>query len=443
MRSFPVRCAALAVAHALGLAWLAGGAQAQDVGAPALFPIPSPIAYPVTQTAARESLWYEGAELAPSGDTVQAPDAPIQKSVITPDYESAMKGDWDSCTACAGQGCDQCGSGCGKYVYANALVMTHLKNGGFVTSIDSTDFNPELLFCSPQYGNIWHGGFEIGGGWCLGCDCNSAIEVVYWGLYSGFGDATATGSLNSMIDFDNLDYGGGNGNDFYQGAAAHRIRFDQDFHSVEVNLIGNYGGPLGCGRCGCCDPCGCSKWGFGWMAGFRYINFTEDWLFSTDNAETTFDDSAGELNYEVDLDNNLFGFQMGLGIDYCLTQKLQAYAISRFGVYGNCIDHYQRIYGPQGNATLNTGDFTGQDYIISDSDFDLSLAGQFDLGGRYAINNNWTADFGWRVLALSGVAITEDNVAQGNFQNTLGISSTQTTGSYIIHGGYAGLTYCW
>jgi long-subunit fatty acid transport protein len=66
-----------------------------------------------------------------------------------------------------------------------------------------------------------------------------------------------------------------------------------------------------------------------------------------------------------------------------------------------------------------------------------------DIGGRYTINQNWGVDFGYRVLALSGVAITEDNVAQGNFQNELGISDTQTTGSYILHGGYAGLTYCW
>jgi hypothetical protein len=401
----------------------------------------------VAQTAARDSLWYEGAELNPTVDAVQAPDAPIQKTVIAPDYESALSSNWDSCTAGAGQGCGQRGAqggnDCGKYVYANALVMTHIKNGGFVTSIDSGSGDPELSFGSSEFGNTWHGGFEIGGGWCCGCNCNSAIEVVYWGLYAGFADATATGTLDSPIDFDNLDYDGGNGNDFYQGASAHRIRFDQNFHSLEVNLIGNYGGPLGCGRCGCCNPCGCSKMNYGWMAGFRYINFTEDWLFTTDNAETTFDNSDSELNYEVDLDNNLYGFQMGVGLDYCLTQKLQAYAIGKFGVYGNAIDHRQRIYGPQGSATLNTGDFTGQDYLIDGSDFDLSLAGQMDIGGRYTINQNWGVDFGYRVLALSGVAITEDNVAQGNFQNELGISDTQTTGSYILHGGYAGLTYCW
>jgi hypothetical protein len=422
---------------------LAGGAQAQDVGAPALFPIPMPATYrsgPVAQAAARDSLWSDATEQPPAGDVLPSPsDVEPEQSIISPDYESAMKGDWDSkapCEACA----DHC---CGKYVYANALVMTHLKNGGFVTSVDSASGDPALFFCSPEYGNIWHGGFEIGGGWCFGCDCNQALEFVYWGLYPGFGDNIATGTLDSLIDFSNVDYNGGSADLFFDGAAAHRIQFDQTFHSFEANLVGNCGGPMGCGRCGCCSPCHGSRWGHSWLAGFRYIQFTEDWLFTTDNAETVFDNDASELNYEVDLDNNLYGFQLGVGLDYCVTEKFQAYALAKFGVYFNDIQHRQAIYGPLGNGTLNTGDFAGQDYVIDDSDVDLAFAGQMDLGGRYAISDNWSVDFGWRLLALSGVAITEDNVAQGNFQNVLGISDTQTTGSLLLHGGYAGLTYCW
>ncbi len=449
MRSFHARCVAH-LAQALGLVCLAvSGAQGQDAGAPALFPIPTPVAYPafpVAQTAARDTLWYEGGESPPRGDVHSGEQflpgpgqAPLQKSVIAPDYEGAMSGNWDSAAACG----QACGNGCGKYVYANGLVMTHQKNGGFVTSVDSGTGDPELFFCDPEFGNIWHGGFEIGGGWCFGCDCNSALEVVYWGLYPGFGDVTATGTLDSLIDFSTVDYDGGSADLLFDGAAAHRVQFDQTFHSLEVNLIGNYGGPLGCGRTGCCNPCRCSKLGFGWLAGFRYINFTEDFLFSTDSTDTVFDGSDTELNYEVDIDNNLVGFQMGVGLDYCITQRFQAYSIAKFGVYGNWIDHRQAISGPLGNGTLNSGDFAGQDYVIDDSDFDLSLAGQLDIGGRYAINQNWSADFGYRVVGLSGVAITEDNVAQGNFQNVLGISDTQTTGSLILHGGYAGLTYSW
>ena len=78
----------------------------------------------------------------------------------------------------------------------------------FMTSVDSGTGSPEVFFCSPNFGNLWHGGFEIGTGWCFGCDCRNAIEAVYWGLYPATHTATATGSLNSTIDFTDLDYNG-------------------------------------------------------------------------------------------------------------------------------------------------------------------------------------------------------------------------------------------
>jgi opacity protein-like surface antigen len=386
----------------------------------------------VNQTAASDALW---------GQPDPSPIPVIEPGTAT-DYTDAMKGGYEgTCNTIAGP----CGGSCGchnHYLYANALLFNRLRPGGFATSVYGNG-DQAINFCNREFGGQWVGGFEIGGGWCFGCGCNQALEVVYWGLYPGFGDNIATGTLDSMIDFSNVDYDGGSADLFFDGAAAHRIRYDLSFHSFEANLIGNCGGPLGCGRCGCCSPCHGSRWGHSWLAGFRYINFSSDFLFSADNADTVFDGSDSELNYEVDLDNDLYGFQLGVGLDYCVTSKLQAYAVAKFGVYLNDISHRQAIYGPLGAGTLNTGDFAGQDYVIDDSDVDLAFAGQMDLGARYAFHDNWSVDFGWRLLGLSGVAITEDNVAQGNFQNVLGISDTQTTGSLILHGGYVGLTYCW
>ncbi|MCU0878349.1 MAG: BBP7 family outer membrane beta-barrel protein [Pirellulaceae bacterium] len=454
MLSFHARRVACAIGLACltSSAWIPQRAWAQYAEAPSLFPIPVPAGYapaqpaadqfPVAQTASRESVWYGTGQPVPEPAVASPSDQPM----ISPDYQNAMKGGWDSCTTGVG-GCEApCATGCcpNHYIYANGLAMTRVKNGGFVAAVDATTFEPELLFCSPEYGNLWHGGFELGGGWCFGCGCNSGLEVVYWGLYAAPGTVTATGDLNSTIDFGDLDYNGADGNTYFQGAAAQRLSFDHDFHSLEVNLIGNYGGPLGCGRVGCCGT-GCGeRWGFGWLAGFRYINYTEDWLYSTNPNSNSFDGSdVDQLNYGVGLQNNLYGFQMGVGLDYCITNRLQAYAISKFGVYGNDIQMQQQISGSAGNATLNNGPFSGNEYEFDASDCDLSLAGQFDLGGRYAINTNWSFDFGYRVLALSGVAIAEDNVAQSNFQNVDGIASIQTTGSLILHGGYAGFTYAW
>ena len=423
MRSFYARSVALT----LGVLCLAGSGQAQNWGA-------QKTSYPVTQASAIDTLW------ANEGVDVQPPAPPSKGDVISEDYKNAMQAPYEGCTTC------DSGCGNGKYIFANALIMTHDKRGGFVTSIDSTSGDPELLFCQPEYGNLWHGGFEIGGGYCFNCGQN-AIEASYWGLYPSEGTITARGNLDSMIDFADLDYDGGDGNAYFDGSRAHRVAFEQEFHSFEVNLLGNscQGGPFGCGMCGCCSPYGCNarRLGFGWIAGLRYINFTEDWMFSCDTDDTRFDNSRSELNYEVDLENHLFGFQLGGGINYCVTERLTAYATSKFGVYGNQIDMRQEIYGRNGRVTINNGDFAGDNCVIEGSDTDLAFAGQFDLGGRWAINQRLSVNFGYRLLGLTGVAVTEDNVAQGNFQNVLGIADVQTGGSLLLHGGFAGLTYCW
>jgi opacity protein-like surface antigen len=417
---------------AVVLGSLAGTASGEVAGMPSLLPLPPLMAnYPVVQAAATDVLWSQG----------EAPPAPFvepgERSIITPDYIDAMTGGYDGrYAACCGHN---------WYTYANALVMTHEKRGGFVTSIDSTTFEPEVLFCAPEFGNLWHGGAEVGVGWCFGCGCRHALEVVYWGLYPADGTARATGSLNSMIDFSDIDYNGGSGNIPFTNSTVQQVRYGFNFNSVEVNLIGNCcgGGPFGCGMCGCCDGRAGSPWGFGWTAGFRYISFNEDWEFSGDTTDTAINGDLTELNYRVRLDNNLFGFQLGSGLSYCVTSKLTAYAIAKLGVYANFIEQSQRIYGPAGPGTLNNGPFAGQDFAVDANDTDLALAGQFDLGGRWAVTSNWSVNFGYRVLGLTGVAISEDNVAQGNLQNLLGIADTQTQGAFLMHGGYIGATYCW
>jgi hypothetical protein len=99
--------------------------------------------------------------------------------------------------------------------------------------------------------------------------------------------------------------------------------------------------------------------------------------------------------------------------------------------------------GTGGNATINNGPFAGQDFNVHSSDNVLSCAGQLDVGGRYAINSCWSVNFGYRVVGLSGVAISEVNAIHNQFQNVDGIRSQQTTGSFILHGGFVGATYCW
>src|SRR4051794_37025129 len=145
------------------LSSMASTAWCQDTG-PGLFPLP-PLPtvpnYPVRRAAANDALWGQ-AEPSPVPQVGELPRPASDQSVLGPEYLDAMKGGYDgSCTSvaspCGGSACCH-----NHYVYANALVMTHNKMGGFVTSTDSITGNARLFFCNQEFGNLWAGGLEVG-----------------------------------------------------------------------------------------------------------------------------------------------------------------------------------------------------------------------------------------------------------------------------------------
>jgi hypothetical protein len=430
MKSICARSASL-----LLLASLTSVAWCQDTG-PSLLPLPplpaSP-GYPVLPASTNDAFWGQ-AEAAP---------VPLVEPGVQQPYMDAMKGGYEG-TIAGPCGATYCTGN--HYVYANALLMNRLRPGGFVTSFYGGSFDQAINFCNREFGRTWVGGFEIGTGWCFGCNCNNALEVVYWGLFPGDESARATGNVSSLIDFGSLDYNGANANASYDNARFHQLESAYSFNSVEVNLVGNSlcGGPFGCGMCGCCTGRSGSPWGFGYTLGFRYINFSDRFLFSSDPTDGAIDGDPQELNYLGQFNNNLFGFQLGTGLSYCVSDSLTAYVIGKVGVYNNHVTAVQRVYGPLGNATINNGPYNGQDAVVNTGGRDtFSMSGQIDFGGRWAINNAWSVNFGYRVLGLSGVATTEANFQQDNFHDVDGMAFLERSGSLLLHGAYAGATYCW
>lgn len=419
------------------LASLASVAWCQDTG-PSLLPLPPlPPApgYTVSAaTATNDALW---------GQPDPSPIPVVEPTLGGGQYVDAMKGDYSGgCTTCGPAG----GSACcnNHYVYANALLMNRLRPGGFVTSVYGSGAQA-INFCNQEFGNTWVGGFEVGAGWCFGCNCNNALEVVYWGLFPSTLTAQATGNINSLIDFGSLDYNGGNANNAFTNAGIQSAQSAYSFNSFEANLVGNSlcGGPFGCGMCGCCNGNSGSPWGMGYTLGFRYINFSDSFLFSSDPAGNAINGDPAELNYLGQFNNNLFGFQLGTGISYCVSNSLTAYVIGKVGVYDNCVTGLQRVYGTAGNATINNGPFTGQDAVVRTANRStFAMSGQIDFGARYAITNNWSANMGYRVLGLSGVATADDNFQQANFHDVDGMAFLNRSGSLLIHGAYLGATYC-
>jgi hypothetical protein len=359
------------------------------------------------------------------------------------DYLEAMKGGYEGCSA----GCEPagCGCRCGFYTYANVLAMTNYRQGGTVTSIDSVDFSQRINFCNEEFNGNWHGGIETGIGWCFGCNCNAAVELVYWGLYPNTMTRTEFGNLNSLIDFSSLDYPLGTDAQLsFDDAEIHQVQYDFEFHSVELNLVGTglNGGPFGCSQFGC-RPCGCGRFGAGWMAGFRYLRFSDSFLFSSDTTDADFDGDPTEIYYDMRYKNDLFGFQVGGGLNWYVTDHFTTYTTAKFGVYNNHVTGLQQVYGPQGFAVMNQGDFVGEDFNVNSEDDALAGAGQWDIGARWALGCHCTLNAGYRVMALTGVATADTNLKTANFHDVDGIASPDCFGSFILHGAYAGVGFTW
>ena len=161
----------------------------------------------------------------------------------------------------------------------------------------------------------YQGGAEVRFGRYLN-DC-WAIEAGYWGLVPNEDEANVCNAcmnveLTSPIRFDNLVYDNGAFIDdvlFWYGvpgdpALRHRLRRKFEAHNIELNLIRNP-----CRRTGCVH--------FELLAGIRYLKFDDNFSFATDYTSDAFgDDPANELDYVVDVENYLLGFQVGGRMDY-------------------------------------------------------------------------------------------------------------------------------
>lgn len=150
--------------------------------------------------------------------------------------------------------------------------------------------------------------------------------------------------------------------------------------------------------------------------------------------------NANDLYYDIDVDNNLVGFQLGGDVRYCLTPRWSIVSASRFGIYGNSITHRQQIYGSAGDVMPNAGAYTGQPYNLSSSKTDVAFLGQLDLGLQYAINCRWNLGFGYRVLSVTGVALAPEQIPY-DFSDYQDANYVDSNSGLILHGAYMRLQY--
>lgn len=338
----------------------------------------------------------------------------------------------DGCGACGGCACSPWFGG----IYG--LVM-RLDNGhSTYLAYESGMPFPAILQTGDaalQYG----GGFETRIGRYLN-DC-WAVEGVYWGLFPDTQTASINtndyaGMISSSLSFNGLNYNNGAQVNsvltWYgtpaAGAQLQCIRRSFEAHNVEVNFIRNPYRRTGCVH-------------YELLMGARYLNLNDRFSYLTDYTSTTLgDDPNNELDYTIDVDNNLIGAQIGGRMDYYFWRCFSVNVGSKLGIYGNHISHRQYIQG--GNGFAYNG--AGENYDINSSRNQVAFVGELFAGLSYDINQCWRLTGGYRALTACGVATSVGNIPRDrDFASLTRSGEIQADDSLLLHGAYFGLEYNW
>lgn len=336
------------------------------------------------------------------------------------------------------------GGASGWFATASGLVMSRDDDDKVWTTFDQGDVSVHLL--TTRHAALdFGGGFETRVGY-FWCDGMYALEAVYWGIFPDAQEANALGAntvggiATTNLGFNNISYDAGLGQQllpvFFNGAERHRIVRTSEFHNIELNLLGNT----------CVNPCYNSRLRLGWTAGVRFFRYDDGFTFSTDPNEAIFDDDPEEVHYDIEVENNLIGFQVGGRADYCLTRALNGFAVTKFGIYGNHISHRSVIAGPNGTAIVAdpASPFDGENYDVSSTVTDVAFLGELNLGLDYQISRCWSATAGYRAVVASGVGHSTSQIIRDDTGTDLGwLADTNNNGSLILHGAFAGLEYCY
>jgi hypothetical protein len=326
--------------------------------------------------------------------------------------------------------------------------MTRDRANRFWTTFETGNNANQLAFFPEAQ---WGGGFEatVGhmwcgtGGGCGGCTSGCAdacgptyrhgLEFTYWGVWDVEGEDTIrseTDSLSTPIDvgFVDIPTPGLPASAFFDNAREHRLRRENEFHNFEANLVhfitNSHGGNVQ----------------YQWLLGGRYFKFDEFLQFASVSAGNEFG-SAGGLNeayLDLDVENNLYGIQIGGRADWRFHPRWRTFVGTKVGVFYNDIDFGVQLY--RGDGALATFASTGNTFDLRDGKDDVSMLGQIDLGLAWDFSRHWSANIGYRAVGITGLALADDQIpaflaAEGDW------TDIDSNGSMILHGAFAGLEF--
>lgn len=259
----------------------------------------------------------------------------------------------------------------------------------------------------------------------------NGLQLTYWGLYPGesFAEILGPGLSTYQTGLANVAVAPGAQplQTFFDNADSNYTFRTNEFHNVEVNLLRNVGSyTTRRGR----------NASYELLGGFRWFQFNEGFGFGAFSAAGT----PTTVEYNIDVENTLLGFQLGGRSEYCISDRLSAAIGGKIGVFNNRVNHRQSIADENGNLAYRTAAGV-DDYLYEGSKDDLSMLGELDLGMSYRMSCNSRVVWGYRIIGVSGIALAPDQIPT-DYTLDAEINSINSNGDLIVGGGYAGFEFC-
>ena len=158
---------------------------------------------------------------------------------------------------------------------------------------------------------------------------------------------------------------------------------------------------------------------------------------------TTWGEQGGAYEaYLSDLiTNNLIGPQLGFELGYNMCNNLRFYMTPKFGIYNNHITNNFQAYLGNGEISrpISASGMTGT-YPVNSSTDAISFLTQIDVGLDWKFARQWSAQFGYRVVAVSSIGLAD---AQIPFYTVdiPAIAEIDKNSDLILHGAFFTIAY--
>ena len=328
---------------------------------------------------------------------------------------------------------------------------------------------------------------------CNSCGCSApttyAWEVAWWGLEDDCNslvrsdDVTSQIRIYGMKNFIGLQYdrdGAGGAYDYrpvnyyygynmpipapstnpepdggnYIGVLAQRVYNNFKVQNLELNIIRFPMCDAPCGGCGGCNGnacdgdggCGCGPSSCFQMygsCGVRYFHIDDTLAYDTEFGEWSggaydhgvYDgftyDNSNELCYDIDINNNLVGPQLGWTMDYSYCCRWNVFLNSSFGIFDNHMTQWQRMWSGGGGAVQFAG--TGESFNVRSNKDNVSFLGELRAGVAYDLTCHWRAVAAYRAVAMTGIATSTGQIPD-NFSSRAEVAEINSDNSLVVHG---------